>query len=437
MRLTFLAVFLLYAQFLLAQVNSLPHTQDFEQVFTTGTNVSFISNWEGNEVAATNRIFQGTDARNGSFSLNIIPTSTFTAEIFVSMDLSSYLGAKISFYAYSKENGVSSNRPAILNLSTSIDGGSSFSDSEQIKKTDSTFPNNNSTSYTQYGYSLPFEAGGENDVIVKIEVSQGTGSGSVAELVMDDFLIEEELPPLSISSVSANSNAEIEVTFNQDVESTTAQNTNNYSLNFGYGKPSNAVINSDDHSKVTLTLPKSMVNNTYELIINDVENSTGSSTASSLTATINYSEQTLMRDIVINEIFADPTGSNPPSTVILPTGSSKEFIELFNASYESIDITGFTLSGGTIGSYVLDANDYVILTSVSNEATYQALGSTVTVSSWNTLTNAGEPITLNDQLGNLVDSLTYNLDWYNNSNKSEGAWTLEQINPELSQQWTK
>ena len=144
MRLTFLAVFLLYAQFLLAQVNSLPHTQDFEQVFTTGTNVSFISNWEGNEVAATNRIFQGTDARNGSFSLNIIPTSTFTAEIFVSMDLSSYLGAKISFYAYSKENGVSSNRPAILNLSTSIDGGSSFSDSEQIK-TDSTFPNNNST----------------------------------------------------------------------------------------------------------------------------------------------------------------------------------------------------------------------------------------------------------------------------------------------------
>ena len=279
---------------------------------------------------------------------------------------------------------------------------------------------------------MPFEAGGENDVIVKIEVSQGTGSGSVAELVMDDFLIEEELPPLSISSVSANSNAEIEVTFNQDVESTTAQNTNNYSLNFGYGKSSNAVINSDDHSKVTLTLPKSMVNNTYELIINDVENSTGSSTASSLTATINYSEQTLMRDIVINEIFADPTGSNPPSTVILPTGSSKEFIELFNASYESIDITGFTLSGGTIGSYVLDANDYVILTSVSNEATYQALGSTVTVSSWNTLTNAGEPITLNDQLGNLVDSLTYNLDWYNNSNKSEGAWTLEQINPELS-----
>lgn len=431
MRLTFLAVLLLCAQFALAQVSSLPHTQDFEQVFTPGTNVSFIANWEGNEVATSNRIFQGTDARNGSFSINIIPTSTFQAEILLSIDLSSYLGAKISFYAYSKENGATSTRPAILHFSTSTNGGSSFSAREQIG-IDSTFPNDNSTSYTQYDYTLPFVAGGENDVIIKIEVSQGAGSGTVAELVMDDFLIEEELPPLEISNMSANSNSEIEVTFNQEVENTSAENTNNYSLDFGYGKPTQAVINSGDGSKVTLTLPKSMVNNTYELTINNVENSDGSSTASNLIASLDYSTQTPFRGIVINEIFADPNGPNPPTTVVLPTSSSEEFIELYNASSESIDITDFTLSGGTIGSYVLGANDYVILTSSSNVATYQVLGSTVAVSSWNSLSNTGETITLNDQLGNLVDSLTYDLDWYNDNDKSEGAWTLEQINPELS-----
>ncbi len=431
MRLTFLAVFLLCAQFLLAQVSSLPHTQGFEQVFSTGTNVSFIANWEGNEVTTTNRIFQGSDSRTGSFSLNAIATSTFTAEILISLDLSSYLGAKISFYAYSKENGVSSTRPAILNFSTSTNGGSSFLDNQQIG-TDSTFPNNNLTSYTQYEYSLPSDAAGEANVIVKIDVSRGSGSGSVAELVMDDFLIEEELPPLAITSLSANSASEIEVTFNQDVESNTAQNTSNYSLDFGYGNPTSAVINGGDASKVTLTLPKSMVNNTYELTINNVQNSDGSSTASDLTSTLDYSVQTPTRGIVINEIFADPNGSNPPSTVILPSGSSEEFVELFNTSSESIDITGFTLSGGTIGSYVLPANNYVILTSSTNEATYQALGNTVVVTSWNALSNDGEQILLNDQLGNLVDSLTYSLDWYNDSDKSDGAWTLEQINPELS-----
>lgn len=431
MRLTFSTVFLLCAQLLLSQINSLPHTQSFEQSFTTGTNVTFIANWQGNEVASSNRIFRGTDARTGTGSLNVIPTSTFNGEVLISLDLNAYLGAKISFFAFSKENGATSTRPAILRFSTSIDGGNNYLDDVQIGN-DNTFPNNNSTTYTQYEYSLPAQAGNQSNVIVKIDVSRGSGSGSVAELVMDDFLIEEELPPLSIQNLSANSATELEITFNQNVQTTSAQTASNYTLNYGFGSPNNAVINGSNASKVTLTLAKAMVNNTYEITVNGVVNSDASSTASDLKASVDFDIQTPKRSLVINEIFADPTGANQPSPTVLPTGTSQEFIEVYNTSNESVDISNFTLSGGTIGNHVIAPNDYVILTSASNVAAYQGFGNTIAVSSWNTLTNGGEQIILNDQLGNLVDSVTFSMDWYNDTDKADGGWTLEQVNPELT-----
>ena len=71
----------------LSQVSSFPYSESFETVFTAGTDVSFIGNWTGNEVTPSNRIFQGTDPRTGSASLNIIPISTFTGEILISLNL--------------------------------------------------------------------------------------------------------------------------------------------------------------------------------------------------------------------------------------------------------------------------------------------------------------------------------------------------------------
>jgi len=431
MRLTFSTVLLLCAQLLVGQIASFPHTQNFESVFTTGTNVAFIANWQGNEVATSNRIFQGTDARSGTQSLNVIPTSSFSGEILISLDMSSLLGGKIDFYAFSKENGVTSTRPALLYFSTSIDGGNNYLDNVQIGD-ESTFPNNSSTSYAAYEYEMPSQVAGQSNVIVKIDVSRGDGSGSVAEFVMDDFTITEVLPTLAINSLTYLDDDEIQIQFNQDVENTSAEDESNYTLDFGFGNPATAVQSGTDPSLVTLTFAKSFVNNTYELTIDDVENIDASSVASGLTASSKYETQTLSRQIVINEIFADPTGTNAPSPVILPTGTTDEFIELYNTTAEAIEITDFEISGGTIGDFTIPANDYVILTSTSNLATYQAFGSAVAVSSWNTLSNAGEQILLYDQLGNLIDSLSFDTSWYKDTDKADGGWTLEQINPELA-----
>ena len=41
-----------------AQINTLPATESFTTTFTQGTPATFIPNWTGSSVAATNKIFQ-------------------------------------------------------------------------------------------------------------------------------------------------------------------------------------------------------------------------------------------------------------------------------------------------------------------------------------------------------------------------------------------
>jgi hypothetical protein len=616
----FFAVFLLLilaANITLSQINSFPSTESFEQPFSTGSNVSFILNWTGNEVQSSSRIFQGTDARTGTASLNVIPISTFSGEILIALDFTNNSNPLLTFYAYSKQNGaVSSTRSALLSFSTSIDGGVNYLDNVLIGD-NATFPNDNTTSFNRYTYSAPIQAASRANIIVKITTARGDGTGSAAELVMDDFLIEQVLTPLAISSASAidatsvlidfnqevtqttaenitnyainngvtvtsasrnainqvtlrtstmaNANYQLivngvedatsnttsnnltaafsyinplsisavsvtskntlEVTFNQDLDKTTAEtisnyevdngignpslaerdNTDlkkvtltfgsdfssqnyvltlngvkdlsalatatnlttnfnyltleitelsvitsttlqvqfnqdvdlttanlasNYSLNYGYGNPISAVRSGAELNKVLLTFASALANNTYTLTVNEVANYTGNSIASNKQANVTNSVQINYRNIVINEIFADPTGAAQPDPQALPAGTSNEFIELLNLSTQAIDLASFNITGGTIGSFVLQPNAHVILTSTSNVALFQPFGDVVGVTSWNTLTNGGEQILLKDNLGNLVDSLTFDLAWYKDDAKSDGGWSLEQINPE-------
>ncbi len=606
------------ANIALSQINTFPSTESFEQSFTTGTDVVFITNWTGNDVRSTSRIFQGSDARTGSSSINIIPTSSFNGEVLISLDLTGITNPKMEFYAFSKQNGSStSTRPATLNFSTSIDGGSNFLDDVDIGD-ETTFPNDNTTSYTLYEYELPVSASGESNVIIKMTVGRGSGSGSVAEFIMDDVTIDEQLLaldissvtatnsnslvvtfnqevtqataeaianysidngisvtaasrtavnevtltttnmanntyaltannvedaasntpavnlqdsftfaealsitsttvidkntlelifnldldetsaetagnysidnaignpttavldgtnakkvtltlasdltnnsftltvdnvqdnstlstasgltdtfsylPLDISAITANSSTEVQVTFNQDIEATSAAATANYSLNFGFGAPASAVVNGSDASIVTLTFSDDLVNNTYTLTINNVTNLSGNAQANGLTTDVTFTTATLTRQIVINEIFADPTGASQPNPQVLPSGSSDEFIELYNASSKDIDLGDFDLTGGTVGDFVLAAGSYVILTPSSSVTDYQSFGDVVAVTSWNGLSNGGEQIILKDNLGNIVDSLTYDQTWYQDDDKSDGGWSIEQINPEL------
>lgn len=605
-------LFVLSTNILLSQVNSFPYTESFEQSFITGSNIEFIPNWNANTIATSNRIFAGSTPRTGEQSLNIIPTSSFKGTIEVTLDLSKISNPMVSFYAYSKKNGSSSSsRPVLLSFSTSFDGGSTFSNSVAIGD-ETTFPNNDSTTYSRYTYELPSEASGKQHVIVKLIAERGDGSGSVAELVIDDFSIERQILPLELISAEATTNQTVLLTFNQaitqssaerlenytvneevsitdaqliapnsvqlltsflsngnyqvrtfniqdattnalsdtlttefsfvqnlqiletnilnkraielrfnlNLDQLSAENSDHYSVSRGIEKPLTArldgqvknivllslssdlqeaeydlfinglkdestlataenLITSFDYlplkiheqsiisptevaltfnqrvesrsaqllanysfnfdiqttrvtlsdSTVSLKLNRPLVNNTYSLRMENISNLKENAIAENLLVQIKYQTPTLPRQIVVNEIFADPSGDHEPDPAVLPNDSRDEFIELFNNTLAPIDIGGFQLSGGTIDHFVLEPNSYVILTASNNLSKFEPFGSVIGVSSWNSLTNNGEAIILTDNLGNVVDSLTYDKSWYTNTDKTDGGWSLEQINP--------
>uniref|UniRef100_UPI0040488046 hypothetical protein n=1 Tax=Roseivirga sp. TaxID=1964215 RepID=UPI0040488046 len=283
----FFAVFLLLIlaeNITLSQINSFPSTESFEQPFTTGSNVVFITNWTGNEVQASARIFQGANARTGTASLNVVPISSFTGEVLIALNFTNNNNPLISFYAYSKQNGaVSSTRPVLLSFSTSIDGGLNYLDNVQIGD-NTTFPNNNDTNYARYTYSPPAQAASQSNVVVKITMARGDGAGSAAELVMDDFLIEQVLTPLGINSASATDATTVVVNFNQEVTQPTAENIANYALSNGI------VVNTASRiaaNQVRLGTT-AMVNSNYLMTVNGVQDAASNTPANNLTVGFSY-----------------------------------------------------------------------------------------------------------------------------------------------------
>ena len=229
--------------------------------------------------------------------------------------------------------------------------------------------------------------------------------------------------PLTISNISKVDDTNIDVTFNQDLDKTSAETARNYVIDYEVGTAISAALNQTDSKIVRVTFGKPFVNNDYNLTVNGVENSSGNALVENISTLIEVEFPTGFRQIVINEIFADPTPS-----LGLP---SSEFVELYNASDRSINIGDFDLTGGTISDFSLSPGGFVILTSTSDAANYESYEDVVAVSSWNILSNGGEQILLRDNLGNLVDSISFSNEWHE-LDKSDGGWTLEQLNPELT-----
>ncbi len=129
-----------------------------------------------------------------------------------------------------------------------------------------------------------------------------------------------------------------------------------------------------------------------------------------------------VRSVVINEIYADPTPSNG-----MPDA---EYIELYNADSLSYELSGWKLVNSTtekiLPPFLLNPNEYVIICDANNSS---LLPNSIGIGSLTALTNSGDSLTLLDFNNNVIDIVSYTDDWYNSSEKSEGGWSLEQINP--------
>ena len=246
----------------------------------------------------------------------------------------------------------------------------------------------------------------------------------------DDFYFGPEIidvAPPTLVSATAISTTQLDVVFSETVDQVSAETEGNYFVNNGIGTPANAVRDATNLSLVHLTFTNAFSNGvTNELMVNAVQDMN--------TNAINLDTIQFMyfvpaipqyRDVVINEIFADPGPQ-----VSLPDA---EFIELYNASNQVFDLQGWTFTDGsstaTMGSHVLAPGAFVIVCPNADTASFQFYGNVIGVSSFPSLNNAGDDIRILDDNGNLIDRVIYSDDWYQDEVKKDGGWTLEQVNP--------
>lgn len=131
------------------------------------------------------------------------------------------------------------------------------------------------------------------------------------------------------------------------------------------------------------------------------------------------------KDIILTELFADPS-----PIIGLPDA---EFVELHNRSTKIINLSGWTFtdggSTGTLPGFLIQPQEYLILTSSASAPLFSSFGLVIGLSNFPTLNNAGDNLVLKRNDGLLIDQLSYTDGWYKDDDKRQGGYTLELIDP--------
>lgn len=273
--------------------------------------------------------------------------------------------------------------------------------------------------------------GGVNDVSITssnffgFKITHSTAS-FIQKHFFDDISIStigvDAIPP-SLTAINVVSATEIEAVFSENITSASAQNLVNYSVTPSVSI-TNAVLDGTNQSLVHLTLNPAMTSgNQYALSVMNISDIAGNVLVSQA-QNFTYTEivTAVKGDIIINEFMADPS-----PIVGLP---EVEFVEIYNKSEKSISLANWKLSDntadGTIASSVINPGEYKVLCATANIGLFSnAIG----VTSFQSLNNTGDDIILKDETGNIIDKITYDISWYNDSNKDDGGYSIELKNP--------
>jgi hypothetical protein len=242
---------------------------------------------------------------------------------------------------------------------------------------------------------------------------------------LDNFYVGNEIldltPPKIVSAEAIFSN-QIDVLFDQAIETVSAQNVLNYSIS-PFIDIALAVVDNQNPELVHLSLSSPLKNGQSYVItsMNSTDYSGNIAANQSVTVSFMTAETPVLGDVIITEFMTDPSPS-----IGLP---EVEFIEIYNRSKKYFNLQGWKIgdnsSDGTLNKKWLSPGEYAVLssTSSSNEYPYS-----VGVTSFPSLNNAGDDIVLKFNNGTIIDKITYSDSWYKDDLKKEGGYSIERIN---------
>ncbi len=235
--------------------------------------------------------------------------------------------------------------------------------------------------------------------------------------------VVDKTPP-TCQQIQILDNKHLKLTFSESIDSVSA----NIPENFTFQNSSNTILSASRIQNATacliLELDTPLQNATnYTINISQIADLSGNVMLPE-TKNVYYiiAEKPEKGEVIINEIM-----SNPSPVVGLP---EIEYIEIYNKSNKYFNLENWIITDGTskgkIASAWLGPHEFKVLCSTSG---LPFLNSAIGVTSFPSLNNSGDKVTLLDSLGNRLDEVEYALSWYKFDDKSTGGISLERINP--------
>ena len=236
----------------------------------------------------------------------------------------------------------------------------------------------------------------------------------VGEIIIDD-------QPPDILNVEVLNDSTLKVNFDEVVEQNSAENILNYLVDNGISNPELAQINVSDARQVVLYFSNKFGSGQENTI-----NVTGIKDLSEnvmTTQQLNFLYfEAQPYDLLINEIMADPS-----PVVDLP---EYEYMELYNTLSHSVNLNAWILQIGSsekvFGNITIEAGGYLILAKDDASDSFEPYGNFYGFSSFS-LTNSGQDLVLVSKEGLEISAVSYTAEWYNDYEKQDGGWSLEQI----------
>jgi len=255
-------------------------------------------------------------------------------------------------------------------------------------------------------------------------------SSNATKFYLDDIYIGKEvfdtIPP-KILSISIIDSLHINVRFSEATDSIKSINLNHFEVIPLIGKPNNISKDSLDPTLLMLTLGINLTNGaSYLLYIDSIfDLSENILLIDSIRFAYITTAEVERGDITITEIMANPTGS--------PALPNAEYIEIYNRSNNYLSTKDWKISDASttviMPDDTIEPNSYNAYCTTVNLNQFQQFGiaNIKGLSSLPSLNNDGDFISIKDQNENILDQLNYNLNYYHNTLKSAGGWSIERI----------
>jgi len=242
---------------------------------------------------------------------------------------------------------------------------------------------------------------------------------------LEDTLLSFRFFRTEVVGISPESGNELSVAFSRPLDSLSAVSKDNYIVNQGVGNPKQILLHNENRKEVLLSFRNDWIpGQQYSISVLGVKDMNGDSVAD-FTGTFYYTEEK-QNDLVITEIMADPY-----PVAGLP---EREYLEVFNRSDSTINLSGWNLLVGETNSLFHSVNiepgDHLILCDEEDSFLFENYGDVCEFDYFPSLRNSGDYLALINPEGVVINEIYYTDQWYHDTEKDNGGYALEKIDPD-------